>query len=379
MSRENESKKKRNEKIVLSLVIAGIVLVPLFYFVPTSSKLSARIYEKRVCAFYYMWYGNSTVYPDEFPNYNSNWLHWGSHDIGNFNFDSAHSPSLMTNDTILYDCSDPETVDYHLTIASESGIDTFISSWWAQRADGWNGWMDVNFEILLNRTESLGLDMQHTVYFETVQDKYNKTNPSGVQNLYDDMKYIIDTFANHPNFLKVYDRKTSTYRPVIFVYSTKSRPSVENWTTVIDYLHGNGSNPFLIADVGVGAIPEDLIDIFDGFHTYNPLGLFRDDPGNALNKYEQLVLSSRINGKLSCATTLPGYNDTVIRTPGQYLERKSGQTYEFSWDVGMKSTADWILICTFNEWHEGTDIEPSLEYGAFYMNETKKYTEMFED
>ncbi|MFX0098695.1 MAG: hypothetical protein ACFFCS_03875 [Candidatus Hodarchaeota archaeon] len=377
MGRNIKDKKNRNELITLSIVIVGMLLLPLFYFLPTSLKIAGGKFEKRVCAFYYMWYGNSTVYPNEHPNYDDRWLHWGAHDVGNFDFASAHSPSLLTNDTILYDSSDGDTIDFHLQIASDSGINTFITSWWATRMAGWDGWHDVNFEILLNRTLALGMDMQHTVYFETNQEKYSRENSQGVQNMYNDLKYIVDSYANHPKFLKIYDSTTETYRPVIFVYATTSKPSVENWTTVVDYLHGNGSNPFLVADVGVGTIPEDLTDLFDGFHTYNPLGLFRDDPGNALSKYEELVLSSRINGKLSCATTLPGYNDTVIRDPGQYLERKSGQTYEFSWDVCTKSGADWILICTFNEWHEGTDIEPSLDYGSFYMNKTKRFSSIF--
>ena len=39
----------------------------------------------------------------------------------------------------------------------------------------------------------------------------------------------------------------------------------------------------------------------------------------------------------------------------------------------LLSGADWILICTFSEWHEGTEIEPSLEYGDLYINITHQF------
>ncbi len=53
---------------------------------------------------------------------------------------------------------------------------------------------------------------------------------------------------------------------------------------------------------------------------------------------------------------------------------QNGDLYQEMWQDAMTSTANWILICTFNEWHEGTEIEPSIEFGDLYLNITHQYT-----
>jgi len=46
--------------------------------------------------------------------------------------------------------------------------------------------------------------------------------------------------------------------------------------------------------------------------------------------------------------------------------------------VGDKTAGpDWVLITSFNEWHEGSEIEPSLEDGDRYLKLTKQYGPRF--
>jgi Glycosyltransferase WbsX len=37
----------------------------------------------------------------------------------------------------------------------------------------------------------------------------------------------------------------------------------------------------------------------------------------------------------------------------------------------------WILVSTWNEWHEGSEIEPSLEHGHRYLDMTRVWVERF--
>ncbi|MEX2684820.1 MAG: hypothetical protein Q6373_024820 [Candidatus Sigynarchaeota archaeon] len=353
------------------IAIAAILLVPLLNFLPTATRLGGPLYEKRVLAFYYTWYGNTTTYPGENPATAGSWIHWdenGHHpwndpmDIG-----AAQHPTLNTSGVVLFDSGDPDAIRFHLDCAAYAGIDSFICTWW-----GINTIDDYNFRTLLNVTNSSGHDMQHTVYFETVQDQYRHDNPACVTNLYNNMKYIIQSYGSHPKFLRVGGR------PVIFVYATNARPSIANWSSVVDLLHADGLNPFLIADLGgPRIIPADWLQVFDGFHVYNPLGIYRDEPQNAFVRFETMVLSARANGKLACVTTLPGYNDTQVRDGVIPLRRQGGSIYRQSWDVAKRTNPDWALVCTFNEWHEGTEIEPSLENGTYYIDVTRNYVNYF--
>ncbi len=359
-----------------AIAIAAIVLLPLLHFLPTATRLGGPLYEKRVLAFYYTWYGNTTVYPGENPGSAPLLWHWneGGHDPvtnGPMDIGAAQHPTLNTSGIVLFDSGDPDAIRFHLDCATQAGINSFICTWWNP-----NDGHDYNFRTLLNVTNSSGYDMQHTVYFESVQDQYRDNNTACVTNLYYNMKYIIESYGSHPKFLRV------DGRPVIFVYSTTSRASMANWSSAVDLLHADGLNPFLIADLNEPkAIEADILQLFDGFHVYNPLGIYKDEPQNALPLFETMVLSARVNGKLACITTTPGYNDTQVVSPSRptasVLRRQNGELYKRSWDVAKMANPDWALICTFNEWHEGTEIEPSLENGTYYIDATRDYVHSF--
>ena len=39
--------------------------------------------------------------------------------------------------------------------------------------------------------------------------------------------------------------------------------------------------------------------------------------------------------------------------------RRDGKTYDAMWRAAIKSGADGVTITSYNEWHEGTQIEPA--------------------
>jgi hypothetical protein len=92
--------------------------------------------------------------------------------------------------------------------------------------------------------------------------------------------------------------------------------------------------------------------------------------------YRSVWLNCRRREKLFCATVLPGYDDSHIgRKSPQILEREDGEVYRSTWRQAIASHAPWVAITTFNEWHEGSDIEPSREYGDEYIKMTRRFAE----
>jgi hypothetical protein len=43
----------------------------------------------------------------------------------------------------------------------------------------------------------------------------------------------------------------------------------------------------------------------------------------------------------------------------------------------MEYDPNWIVICSWNEWGESTNIEPCLEFGEEYLNLTKHLADRF--
>jgi hypothetical protein len=82
-------------------------------------------------------------------------------------------------------------------------------------------------------------------------------------------------------------------------------------------------------------------------------------------------------GKISTITVIPGYDDTKIRKPGLAVERHGRELYRLQWEQALAADPHWVLVTSFNEWHEGSEIEPSLEFGTKYIELTGEYAARF--
>jgi hypothetical protein len=82
-------------------------------------------------------------------------------------------------------------------------------------------------------------------------------------------------------------------------------------------------------------------------------------------------------GRISALTVIPGYDDTKIRKPGLAVKRFDGELYRAQWDAAIEADPHWVLITSFNEWHEGSEIEPSFEDKELYLDLTAHYTKIF--
>jgi hypothetical protein len=82
--------------------------------------------------------------------------------------------------------------------------------------------------------------------------------------------------------------------------------------------------------------------------------------------------------KIWVATVMPGNDDTRTGRPDAYVrERRGGNFYRESWRAAFTTYPDWIIITSWNEWVEGTMIEPSVTYGNLYLDITREFAAQF--
>jgi hypothetical protein len=288
---------------------------------------------RSVLAFYYPWYG-TPFGPSK------RWVHW---DPVNRNY--TNTPALGP-----YDSKDPLLLRQHVEWALMAGIDGFISSWWGQ-----NSFEDQAFRELLKVAEAMGF--QVTVYYETAANK---------EQVLRDFRYLLDRYGASPAFLKWQGK------PVIFVYGrvTFEQIPLLDWDWVLNGLQSEGRNAAFIGD----GLSEELAYFFDGIHTYNVAG---QSPVQVRDLYRAASGVAKKRARLFAATVIPGYDDTVIRTPGLRQSRRNGALYRELWQTALGTNPDWMLITSFNEWHEGSEIEPSREYGDQYLGITAEYARVF--
>ena len=301
---------------------------------------------KQVLAFYYDWYGN--------PAGSGKWVHWEKVDEANKRIGSStHYPSLGA-----YDSHDPKLVEQHVRSAKEAGISGFIVTWWAQ-----GDFHDQGMPLLLEAAQKQGLAI--TVYFETVHQ-------GGALK---DVLYLLERYGKHPAWLKV------NGKPVLFVYGRAvGEIKIDGWLEVIAQANQRypGGAVFIGDDISKRAA-----QVFDGIHTYNPTGSIARKSVEQLHAWAHSTFPKWIEtagpDRIACVTIIPGYDDSTQHrpVPRPITDRHDGQTYEALWEEAVGSKPDWILITSWNEWHEGSEIEPSVENADRALKTTASFAKKF--
>jgi len=303
--------------------------------------------DRQVMAFYYPWYGTEKTGDRE--------RHWG-------NWDAAKKDapaSLRWPVGGPYDSTDSEVVDRHMEQFVQAGIDVPIASWWGPGTHS-----DKAMRVILDHAAKH--NRRVTVYFEVVRDK-----PPTIESAARDLNYLAGEYVSHPAWLRV------GRRPVIFLYGrVMGQLGDVGWAQALSLARAqSGADWVAIAD----GIRGSYASLFDGIHTYNTMGSYLKQPESKWSQIAEQHMTRSIQlarplGRIACATIVPGYDDTKIRKPGAALDRAGGRLYDVQWKVALETQPDWILITSFNEWHEGSEIEPSAELGDKYMKATATWT-----
>ncbi len=332
-----------------------LVLVDSTSYLPLSTNPAV---DKKIAAFYYVWYGNTTDYSQSTPYSiidSASWWHWNDNGLSPpENACSTHKPQLG-----WYDSADPAAIERHLRDAEWAGIDAFICSFW-----GASGGEFSRFQVMLNVAKTIGSNMTFSIYYETGIAK-DKPVQEAIAKVSNDLNTYYTTVMV-PQFQDLVWMENG--KPVVWFYVTQwLTPDV--WAGAFANLTAEGHEIFSVADRPGDSV--GYLSLFQGSHEYDIYQHIRDD------NYEEYFLRNRYNarknGMVFGAGVAPGYNDTIQRCCNEPLLRDGGTTYKSCWERALSTYPDWITITSWNEWHEGTEIEPSIENGDLALNQTRTY------
>ncbi len=121
-----------------------------------------------------------------------------------------------------------------------------------------------------------------------------------------------------------------------------------------------------------GGVNFDLLDVFDALHFFDIT--WETSQGAAMRSYSRNLASynQRVGAnKPFVATVMPGYDDSRLRGNSHVIrERNNGNYYRAGWDTAMSYNAQAVIITSWNEWFEGSQIEPAESYGSLYLDIT---------
>lgn len=275
---------------------------------------------------------------------------------------SCHMSDLPAS---RYNSNDSATINRQVQQAADAGINGFISSWW-----GPGDKTDNSFQKVLNSSAALqqrtGYHFASTIYFES-----DSPHLQGQGSIASGLSYVIAHYSHNANFIRW------NGKPIIFIWDPLGGGrTLSEWSSIL-----NRVDPRRQVLWSAEGVDVSLLNVFDGIHLFSggywglQHGNMRwvdQDFRNQVNAYN----AQHRTHKIWAAGVVPGFNDTRVpgRTNPIVVPRNNGANYRYSWDSAIASNPDWITVTSFNEWYEGSMIEPSVSYGNQYLDITKAYT-----
>ncbi|MFP4395520.1 MAG: endo-1,3-alpha-glucanase family glycosylhydrolase [Anaerolineales bacterium] len=245
-------------------------------------------------------------------------------------------------------------IDRHVQEAKRAGIDALVLAWYGPSTE--NNPTETNFRALLD--EARRYSTQAAVSVDLGSPNFLQTTVV-VQNA---LKSLRDQHTKHAAYLRV------DGRPVVFFWRQENF-SVNSWKAIRNEVDPNHQMIWIAEGANL-----EYLAVFDGLYLYSVA--WSDQPNSILARWGNEVRAwNQANGvfRYWVATVMPGYNDLVTGRSDAFVRpRDGGNYYRTCWEGAMRSEADWVVITSFNEWLEGTHIEPSVNYGDTYLNLTSE-------
>ena len=300
----------------------GILLRMRLLFVTLATILltPAVVSAAETSIFYYPWWG--TLKRD------GSYLHWSQR---------GHVPPDDLATTFypargVYSSSDWKLVRSQMKEIARSGVSEIVSSWW-----GRGSIEDRRLPVVMHAAWASHLDVAVQI------EPYEKTRRTASV-LGDELAYLHSLGVRRVYVYRPFDDliDDASWRDLTAQY-----PDLEMWAQT--------SDPERAAAAG-----------FEGVYTYDVFGV----RGGA---FASLCARAHAVG-LACSPSVgPGYNARRGTGDERVRSRRNGATYDGMWRAAIAAAPDRITITSYNEWHEGTQIEPAAKHARTFDGRYANY------
>lgn len=331
---------------------------------------------KCIHVFYYMWYGN--------PQHNGRYYHWNHRYLPDWRGPQKplgrHTPpddigASFYPELGCYSSSDPAVIEAHMHQLRRAGIGVVAASWYPKGLADDEGYPpDPLIPLLLEIAQIYSIKV--TLHIEPYR---GRTADSVVR----DLQYIMENYSTHPAFYKHKRHSTADgstkLLPLIYVYDSYLIEA-QQWARVLKpgghtSIRGTPADAIVIGLLVESSHQDGIVrGGFDGFYTY-----FASDGfcyGSTTRHWSNLAKFARTNNLMFIPSFGPGYDDVRVRPWNQQntKARNGGAYYRNMFRAAIQTSVNLdgrhgvVSLTSFNEWHEGTQIETAIAKGTDYKD-----------
>jgi hypothetical protein len=287
---------------------------------------------------------------------------WGWHwTMNHFDPDSGTIASHFSPLTGPYDSSDPALLEYQVLLMKLAGIDGVIVDWYGT-ANAWDyPAINRNTQLLFAAIQKAGLKFVICYEDQTIKNllanqllKEGADIPQGQA----DMRFLQQNWFQDPAYLK------QDGRPVLLVFGPQYYKSTDAWQAVFE---GLDPAPLLVTENTPLAI------VAPSSFPWPPMSAARDGvlAPAALESYLNQFYADATGQPWRIGGAFPGFQDIYqeagVSAGYGLLDARGGETWRGTLESAVADSPDVIQLITWNDYGEGTNIEPAEPYGYLYM------------
>ena len=262
-----------------------------------------------------------------------------------------------------YSSKDPDLHEYHFLMMKLSGIDGVIFDWYGSRDLHDYALIKESTESFIEVLEDLGMDF--SIMYEdrvAVQAVEQSLSPSVVEAVQEDFNYIRNTYFSSPRYMQFngknslfifgpeYVNTPNEWDAIFQIFDEAERPDFLSIWATQDRVGSNGAGEFL------WVAPDHLLAHEYYYQTYDGENM--------------ITVGSSYPGFHSFYTE-GGWSDGAHEW---MIGMNQGQTFEETLSYTHHEQSDFIQLITWNDFGEGTMIEPTQEFGFMYLQMLQQYT-----
>ena len=275
-----------------------------------------------------------------------------------------------------YDSTDPALLEYHVLLMKLAGIDGVIVDWY-----GIDDFLDYAANnrataALFNFTRKAGLKFCISYEDQTIQhmvDAHYLTASDAVARAQGVMRYLQTNYFSDASFLRWQGK------PVLLNFGPQYFKTNADWEAIFSVLDLTNRPAFFTEDnylpVGVGAF------------SWPPMWLSQA-PGTggvlsdaALKNYLATFDQKAAAWPAFISSAFPRFHDVYqkagVRDYWGYLGDRNGDTFRDTLGRAMTNGSAIVQIVTWNDFGEGTVIEPTREYGYRDLGIVQEFRRQF--
>ena len=277
-----------------------------------------------------------------------------------------------------YDSSDPDAVEYQLLLMRLAGFDGVVVDWDGRRL---NPYRHQALMDLLPHLDTFGMKLivcmeEWCGYWPPGTYADREAEKAAAQ---DEARWLMTELADRSCYATLRGRK-----PVlVFRKQPKHWFNADEWDEVRRPIHERGGALMFPADAEDAFNP--IIDGrffwvggFEPEHRFGSLEGVRDRYQRFLDHAPQRAAHTRPPFVFGSVTS--GFDDSHVWGWGNLprsAPRYDGRRFRMMWQMALEHDVDAVQVITWNDWNEGSHIEPSNRFGYQYLEMNKRYAAQF--